>query len=395
MPARPVICYVRFAYFTKEARVLRHLRFLGEHFDFMGIGYGEDPSPLLPGVNIQWHPVEQAWGSRTLKILRTLARWPGRIIPPLDWLPDSMMADWRAARKIIAGLNYDLFLGSDMGPLLLAVWQQRTKGKPFLMDYHEYAPLEAEEKLYHRWFHGPHAHRLLKRYSGLARGSSMVNEQFAERMSREYDTPAICVMNAPELITLPALPPRSDGRIHLAFHGYPGGGRNLEVLLRAMPLLDDRFVLHLMLMSDTGEGTEWRRLAAQAPAGRVIFEDTVPPRETVGRLVHWDIGFNILQPLNYNHRHALPNKFFDYIHAGLATVCSNTVTGTEFVEKYGLGWVLPEITPESLAGFLQRLTPEDLAAKKAAALLVREQIHAQGEEAKLLALVNSVLSASA
>jgi glycosyltransferase involved in cell wall biosynthesis len=394
VPRRPVICYVRLAYFTQEARVLRHLRFLGEHFDFICIGYGDDPSKLLPGVNIEWHSIHQAWGRGWLKIARTLARWPGCILPPLDWVPDWMMADWRAARRLIEGLEYDLFMGSDVSPLLLAVWQQRKKGKPFIMDYHEYAPLEAEEKRWHRWFHGPQSYRLLRRYGAMAAGSSVVNEQFAARMQQEFGVRAVCVMNAPELIDLPPKQNADDGRLHMVFHGHPGGDRNLDALLRAMPLLDDRFVLHLMLMSGMEPDSEWRRLAALSPAGRVVFEGTVTPRQTVARLVQWDIGFNILAPLNYNHRHALPNKFFDYIHAGLASVCSDTVTGRDFCERFGIGWVLNEVTPESLASLLMALTPEDIAAKKQAALKLREQIHARTEEAKLVAVVQHALQAA-
>ena len=393
MASRPVICYVRFACFTKEARVLRHLRFLGEHFDFICVGYGDDPSPLLPGVNLKWHPVQQAWGEMWLKIVRTLARWPGRILPALDWWPDRMMADWRAMKSIIRGLDYDLFMGSEMSPLLLAVWQESEKGKPFIMDYHEYPPLEAEEKRWHRWFHGPHNRRLLKRYGARAAGSSTVNTQFAARMREEFGMETITVMNAPELIELPARPENADGRIHLVFHGNPGGDRNLDKLMLAMNQVDDRFVLHLMLMSDAAPGSYWRQLAEQVQQGRIVFEDTVNPRQTVSRLVPWDIGFNILQPLNYNHRHALPNKFFDYIHAGLATVCSDTVTGRGFVEKHGIGWVLPAITPESLAGLLNRLTPAEIAEKKAAALRLRDQIHAASEEARLVDMVSSVLAA--
>jgi len=394
MPSRPVICYLRFAYFKKEARVLRHLRFLGEHFDFICIGYGEDPSPLLPGVNLKWHPIQQAWGKMWLKIVRTLARWPGRLIPPLDWVPDKMMADWREARAIISGLEYDLFMGSEMSPLLMGVWQRRVKGKPFIMDYHEYPPLEAEEKRWHRWFHGPHCFRLLKRYGAMAAGSSTVNTQFVERMEQEFGIRAIAVMNAPELAELPPQAPRSDGLIHLAFHGHPGGDRNLDALIKAMALLDERFVLHLMLMSEVEPDSCWRKLAEESAPSRIHFEETVSPRETVRRLTPWDIGFNILEPLNYNHRHALPNKFFDYIHAGLATVCSDTVTGRDFVERYGIGWVVEQVTPESLARLLLSLTPDDIAARKQASLRLREQIHAQKEESQMVGLVNRVMALS-
>lgn len=323
--------------------MLRHLKFLGEHYRLEVIGYGDDPSPALPGVDLRWHPLTPSWGSRWRKVVRTLARWPGRLLPAFDWVPDLMMADWRKARDLVDRLDYDLFFGNDVAPLLIGVRQQKRKGKPFVMDYHEYAPLEAEEKAWHRWFHGPHGYRLLKRYGPRAAGSATVNPMFAERFEKEFGFPAVSVMNAPEWQPLPERPAPRDGRIHLAFHGHAGGDRNLDALLRAMPLLDSRFVLHLMLTSGGEPGSLYRKLAAPLPPGRVVFETPVSPADTVAKLRAWDIGFNILQPLNYNHRHALPNKFFDYIHAGLATVCSDTVTGRDFVERHGIGWILPAL----------------------------------------------------
>ena len=387
---RQVICLLSFSFVAKDARVLRHLKFLGAHYDLIAVGYGESPAHLLPGVTLRWHGLTPAWGGKMQKVVRTLARWPGRIIPVCDWVPDGLLADWRAAREVVLAADYDLFFGNDVAPLLIGVQQQEQKRKPFVMDYHEYAPLEAEEKWWHRRFHGPHQYRLLRRYGRQAAGSATVNAPFAARFESEFGFPAITVMNAPELIPLSAVPHAGGGRIHLAFHGNAGGDRNLDTLLRAMPLLDERYVLHLMLMS----GAEtFRPLAAAAP-GRVIFEEPVAPSQTVSRLAAWDIGFNILQPLNYNHRHALPNKFFDYIHAGLATVCSNAVTAQEFVGRHGIGWVLPEVTPQSLAALLNGLTAEEIAVHKAASLRLRATVNAQSEESKLVALVQQALRAA-
>ncbi|HEX2748636.1 MAG TPA: hypothetical protein VHM91_11600 [Verrucomicrobiales bacterium] len=394
MTPRKTICLLSFSPVAKDGRVLRHLKFLGEHYDLIAIGYGEDPSPFLPGVRLTWHEVKAPPGGKFRKLYRTLMRWPGRVIPSLDWVPDTMMPDWKEAQAILRGLDYDLFFGNDISALLLAVWQHRTKGKPFFMDYHEFAPLEASEKAWHRWFHGPHGGRLLKRYGRLAAGSSTVNPMFTERFERDFGFPSVSVMNAPVLIDLPPAAPRVDDRIHLVFHGAPQGDRNLDVLIRAMPLLDNRFVLHLLLSSGAEDGSLYRRLAAAAPPGRIVFEENVRPAGMVARLTGWDIGFNILTPLNYNHNHALPNKFFDYIHAGLASVCSNTVTASDFVSRYGIGWVLDAITPECIAALLLSLTPEDIAVRKAAALRLREQIHARAEEAHLVSLVQKILPAA-
>jgi glycosyltransferase involved in cell wall biosynthesis len=388
---RRTICLLVLSPVIRDARVLRHLKFLGEKYDLIAIGYGADPSQALPGVSLRWHGLTPSRGGKLVKIIRTLARWPGRIIPALDWIPCRMMAEWRAAREIIAGLDYDVFIGNDVSALLLAVWQQQHKGIPFIMDYHEFAPLEAEEKVWHRLFHGPQMHRLLNRYGRQAAGNVTVNSIFARRFEEDYGFKAITVRNAPELQPLPFPAARADGRIHLVFHGHAGGSRNLDQLLRAMALTDDRFVLHLMLTSGGEPDSIYRKLASSTPNGRVIFEDTVAPADIVQRLAGWDIGFNILEPLNYNHRHALPNKFFDYIHAGLATVCSNTVTGRQFVEQYGIGWVLESVTPHSIAALLNSLSPADIDVCRQASLHLREELNAQGEEGRLLELVGGVL----
>ena len=391
MNGRPTICLLSLSAIASDARVLRHLKFLGADFDLIAIGYGDDPSPRLPGVRLRWHGIRPAWGGKVRKVVRTLLRWPGRILPALDWVPDQMMADWRAARDIVGAAQYDLFFGNDVAPLLIGAWQQKRTGRPFLMDYHEYAPLEAEEKAWHRWFHGPQMHRLLKRYGRLAAGSATVNSQFAARFGEEFGFHPVTVMNAPELVELPPPAPRDDDRIHLAFHGNPGG-RNLETLLQAMPLTDERFVLHLMLVSGTEEGSAFRRLAALAP-GRVIFEPAVAPSETVRTLSQWDIGFNILPPINYNHSHALPNKFFDYVHAGLGVICSNSVIARELTAEHGFGWVLAEVTPQSIAARLRDLTLAQIAEKKAASLRWRTLVHAGTEEAKIVELARRALAA--
>lgn len=392
MSRRQTICVLSLSPIAGDARVLRHLKFLGQFYDLIAIGYGDDPSPRLPGVSLHWHSLEPAFGGRIKKVVRTLLRWPGRFIPLLDWLPDMMMADWRAARNLVDGADYDVFLGNDVAPLLIGARQLKRKGKPFIMDYHEYAPLEAEEKRWHRWFHGPQMYRLLKRYGGLAAGSSTVNHIFAAKYEQEFGFQPVTVMNAPELIELPPPAPRGDARVHLAFHGFPGG-RNLEALIQAMPLVDDRFILHLMLVCGEGEREVFRHLAAAAPPGRVIFEQPVAPAETVRRLSGWDIGFNILPPINYNHSHALPNKFFDYIHAGLAVVCSNSVIARELASQHGLGWVLAEVSPRTIAAHLMALTPVDIAAKKAASLVWRQKVHAGTEEAKIVELARQALAA--
>lgn len=265
--SRKKICLISLSVIARDSRVLRHLKFLGLSYDLIVVGYGEDPSPQLPGVNVKWHALRPAWGGKLRKVVRTLLRWPGRIIPLLDWAPDMMMADWRAACQVARQQEFDSFLVMMSPALLMGISQQNKTGRPFVMDYHEYAPLEAEEKTWHRWFHGPQMYRILKRYGHRAAASATVNEPFVSRFEQEFGFRPITVMNAPELKPLPECSKKPDNRLHLVFHGNGSADRNLEPLIRAMNLVDDRFQLHLMLTAGAEDGSHFRQLAGTLPRG--------------------------------------------------------------------------------------------------------------------------------
>ena len=52
-----------------------------------------------------------------------------------------------------------------------------------------------------------------------------------------------------------------------------------------------------------------------------------------------DIGLSLDRPTVDNFRFSLPNKLFDYLHAGLPVVCSDLPVAGRFVKEEGLGQV--------------------------------------------------------
>ena len=50
-----------------------------------------------------------------------------------------------------------------------------------------------------------------------------------------------------------------------------------------------------------------------------------------------DIGINLLEDLNLSKVYASPNKLFEYIHAGIPVLCSNTIENERILNKYQIG----------------------------------------------------------
>lgn len=88
---------------------------------------------------------------------------------------------------------------------------------------------------------------------------------------------------------------------------------------------------------------------------KVLFFGKRPYNEMMAFTQHADIGLTLDKATNINYRFSLPNKVFDYIHAETPIVCTNLIEIEHIVNKYQIGIVLDELTPESLANTIKSL----------------------------------------
>jgi len=53
--------------------------------------------------------------------------------------------------------------------------------------------------------------------------------------------------------------------------------------------------------------------------------------------------------VNQNHKLALPNKLFDYMHAGTPILSNRLKEIEKFIIKYDIGIIIEDVTPERIA----------------------------------------------
>ena len=336
----------------RNSRAIKQLRSLasrGWRVDVYHLDGGTPPTPLPAGIRA--HTLERPAGTG----------------------PTFFRAVHVLFQSSLRGRRFDLVHASDLYALpACAEWAGVLK-VPYTYDAREYYPFVAGtvRKPWARWWWA----RLERRYIRHASAVFTVSESIARALARDYriETPDV-VHNAPlaeapeaaiPAATLRSMLPDPDRPIvlHLGLmKAHRGGG----TLVRAMTRVPDA---RLVFLGHGPEKEALQRLAhSKGVADRVYFLDPVPPdniRETIRSA---DLGITLLEDTCLNHRFALPNKFFDYIHAGVPVLASDLDEVRRIVERFQLGETVSAKDPEAVGRFIQLMLDRRTAAPWASGL---------------------------
>ena len=100
-----------------------------------------------------------------------------------------------------------------------------------------------------------------------------------------------------------------------------------------------------------GAGEEWKWAQSQVNAlnGRLIVLPKMPFDELCGLTASADVGLSLDQGLHGNYIMSLPNKLFDYIHAGIPVVASPMAEVVRVIDDWNIGRVVKDSSPKGIA----------------------------------------------
>jgi glycosyltransferase involved in cell wall biosynthesis len=96
---------------------------------------------------------------------------------------------------------------------------------------------------------------------------------------------------------------------------------------------------------------------------KIFFLPAVPPNEVLKYTASADYGFSLIEDICLSYKYCLPNKLFEYLMAEIPVIVSNLPEQKKIVEKYKVGVVVRENTPEGLreaVGEILRLDRDEL-----------------------------------
>ncbi len=188
-----------------------------------------------------------------------------------------------------------------------------------------------------------------------------VSEPILERLKQGYPffTNWHLIRNLPPY-RHPVSPKAETGKeLTVVYHGYFMPERGLENLLQALARIDNPNI-RLKLV---GAGILKDNLLAMVKSlrleKRVEFMGMQAQDPLYSILSSCDLGTVLLNPVSENHRFALPNKFFDYIMAGVPVLVSDIPSLTKYVKKYDIGMT---VRPNDIGDIARAL--ESIAGRK-------------------------------
>jgi glycosyltransferase involved in cell wall biosynthesis len=393
---KSTVCIVAMSPIGRDARVLRQIDYLLPIYNLVVIGLGDAPDKYNHSRDMSWLPISLSVGNTSLDALcrRFFAALPRKLRQSFaeSWywsVPTRKEAYRRAVTQ-----KPDAWLVNDWDALPIVVEAARVNGGKVILDSHEYAPLEFEDNP--RWLRvsAPAITSLLRKYLPHVDASITVVPAIADRLRTEFSLDPIVVLNAPrrENVRFKTTNPNDIRLIH---HGVTTPSRRLETLIETIALCDARYSLHLMLVhNDAAYERQIKHLASEIASGRVFFREPVAPASVVQTIAEYDIGLSVIEPSNYNYLVSLPNKFFDYIVAGLPVVVGPSPSMAEIVRNYRCGVVSESFRASDIAARLNLLTPSELETMRVASRSAAEHLNADVEMKKVVELFEALLHGS-
>lgn len=277
----------------------------------------------------------------------------------------------------------DVILANDLDTLLPAFLVSKLRGKQVVYDSHEY--FTEAEGLTGRPFQKSVWLRVERWIFPKLKHVYTVNESIAAIYRNLYKADVKVVRNIPLLSELKNVKSReqlklpADKKIVLLQGAYIDPDRGGMELVQALQFMEE--VLLLII----GSGRDVENLKRKANEMKLDEKIQFMPRMPFEELRHYtanaDLGLSLDKPLHLNYTLSLPNKLFDYIHAGVPVLVSDLPELRRIVDTYQVGLICKNVTPENVAADIKTaLHSATYSSWKSNCLKAREELNWQKEE---------------
>lgn len=159
------------------------------------------------------------------------------------------------------------------------------------------------------------------------------------------------------VVSIPGVEP---GDFVAGFTGAHGIANGLDAVLDAAGVLQrqEHRGIKIVLIGDGNQKDRLKRRARDEGLANVIFADPVKKTEIARLTASFDCGLMILANVPAFYYGTSPNKFFDYLAAGVPVINNYPGWLADLIQANGCGVAVPPESPEQLADALVLLAEE-------------------------------------
>lgn len=258
-------------------------------------------------------------------------------------------------------MPYDAIWANDLDTLLPAFLVKVLRRKPLIYDSHEYFTeaagltgrafqrgvwLAVEKWLFPRLnavitVNDAIADAYLERYPNGAAGRPLVVRNMPLSQKKEERDDALWTD-----YNIPCIRP-----IFILQGAFLDKDRGVREAVEAL----DSIAKGTLVVVGAGVEFEWALEQVDSAKGRLFCLPKLPFESLRKLTASADVGLSLDRGVHGNYWMSLPNKLFDYIHAGVPVVVSPMPEVARIVERWQIGAVIADHQPESIAEAIERV----------------------------------------
>jgi glycosyltransferase involved in cell wall biosynthesis len=286
--------------------------------------------------------------------------------------------------------KWDVVLACDMDTLPAGFLAARMRKKKVVFDSHEL--FSEVPELLERPFVKKVWRKLEDFLIPRLRYAYTVSRSIADYYESHYGTSFSVVRNVPAAKKAsPLMPVNVTKRPFILYQGALNPHRGIEKIMAAMKFLPQ---LDLVIAGSgpLEDDLQTKRSAIDCK-GNIHFTGHLDFDKLAGLTSRAWLGVSLEADKGMNYRFALPNKLFDYMHAGVPVLVSDLPEMRRFINDTGIGWsVSPDVSPENLSDTINELWNDTAAYQqmKKQTFLAAKKYTWEKESLKQLEIFRSV-----
>ncbi len=213
-----------------------------------------------------------------------------------------------------------------------------------------------------------------------------VSESIAEEFKRRYNVNYETIRNIPVLLPHDGMQATKN---FILYQGAVNEARGFESLIPAMQWVDTK----LIVCGDGNFMPQLKKLVAgHKLENKIELKGMLPPAELRKITQQAYIGISLAEKEGLNQWLALPNKFFDYVHAALPQVTMNYPEYQKINKQFEVAVLIDDLDPKRIAAAINNLLANTVLYNrlKENCKKAREVYNWQNEEKKFFSFYQSV-----
>ena len=249
--------------------------------------------------------------------------------------------------------KYDCILANDLDTLPACFFISKLKKTPLVYDSHEL--FSEGPELQGRKFVQNFWRKLEDFFLPRIKKSYTVSQSIADFYHKKYQNNMgvirnIPLKNEPNTSADIAFPTNHKT---ILYQGVLNPGRGLKPMIEALKYLDN---LDLIIIGYGKVEDELKQFVIDKKMqDRVFFLGRISREKLVNYTKKATLGMVLEEPLGLSFQYSLPNKLFDYIHAGIPIIAGNLIEISNIINEYKVGIVIENYMPETIATAIQEL----------------------------------------